>query len=81
MSAGALATNPVYHARTNHIELDIHFVRDKVLGKELEVRYVPSSYQIVDVLIKGLSHSRFIFLKDKLGVTTVPSGLRGSVKS
>lgn len=33
MGASALAMNPVYHARTKHIELDIHFVRDKVLSK------------------------------------------------
>ena len=39
MSAGALASNPVYHARTKHIELDIHFVRDRVLANLLEVRY------------------------------------------
>lgn len=61
MSAGALAANPVYHARTKHIELDIHFVRDKVLTKELEVKYVPSSDQIANLLTKGVTHSKFAF--------------------
>ena len=59
MSAGALATNPVYHARTKHIEIDIHFVRDKVLQRELEVRYVPSCDQVADCLTKALSSHRF----------------------
>ena len=38
MSASALALNPIFHAQTKHIEADIHFVHDKVLGKKLEVR-------------------------------------------
>ncbi|XP_062120374.1 uncharacterized mitochondrial protein AtMg00810-like [Humulus lupulus] len=59
MSASALAANPVYHARTKHIELDIHFVRDKVLQKQLQICYVPSHDQLADCLTKGLSPSRF----------------------
>lgn len=81
MSAGTLAANPVYYARTKHIELDIHFIRDKILAKELEVKYVPSSDQIIDLLTKGLTHLRFTFLKDKLGVTSVPSSLKGGMKN
>ena len=50
MGASALASNPVYHARTKHIELDVHFIRDKVLAKELEIRYVPTSDQVADCL-------------------------------
>ncbi|KAH9745524.1 hypothetical protein KPL70_004105 [Citrus sinensis] len=34
-SAIALAYNPVYHAKTKHVELDIHFIRDKVASKEI----------------------------------------------
>ncbi|XP_062102934.1 uncharacterized mitochondrial protein AtMg00810-like [Humulus lupulus] len=40
LSASALASNPVYHARTKHSELDVHFVRDKVLEKKLEISIV-----------------------------------------
>uniref|UniRef100_A0A803NFK9 Reverse transcriptase Ty1/copia-type domain-containing protein n=1 Tax=Cannabis sativa TaxID=3483 RepID=A0A803NFK9_CANSA len=79
MSASALAANPVYHARTKHIELDVHFVRDKVLEKQLEIRYIPSHNQIVNCLTKGLSHSRFQFLMDKLRDTASPFRLRGGV--
>lgn len=40
-SVVALAHNPVLHARTKHIELDLFFVRDKVLSKQLKVAHIP----------------------------------------
>ena len=55
MSAGSLAANPVCHARTKHLEIDLHFVRDKVLQQDLEVRYVPSCDQLADCLTKALA--------------------------
>ena len=59
ISAAALASNPVHHARTKHIEIDVHFVRDMVLRKDLEIRYVPSHDQIADCLTKALVNSQF----------------------
>lgn len=35
LSARVIATNPVLHARTKHVEIDLHFIRDKVLNKEV----------------------------------------------
>ncbi|KAL5581880.1 hypothetical protein UlMin_014322 [Ulmus minor] len=61
-SAGALAANPVYHARTKHVDINVHFIREKVLSKSIEVRFVPSHDQIADCLTKPLSHTRFQFL-------------------
>ena len=49
-----LAANPVLHARTKHIELDLYFVR-KVLQKKLEIRQVPSQDQVVNVFTKATS--------------------------
>ena len=57
VSAGHLAANPIFHARTKHIEIDVHFIRDKVLEKTLEVRFVPSSGQVADILTKVYSSS------------------------
>lgn len=79
ISAAALASNPVLHARTKHIEIDTHFVRDQVLNKQLRVQYVPSSDQLVDCLTKPLVTSRFCYLRDKLRLATLPSRLRGSI--
>ena len=59
LGASALAANPVYHARTKHIELDVHFIRDKVLQKLLDIRYIPSHHQVADCFTKGLTSTRF----------------------
>ena len=80
MGASALAANPVYHARSKHIELYMHFVWDKVLAKELEVRYIPSMEQVADCLTKSLAHGHFRLLITKLGVVNTPQSLRGDVK-
>lgn len=42
LSAGSLACNSGFHVGTKHIELDVHFIRDKIQAKEIEVKYVLS---------------------------------------
>ena len=42
LGAQALACNPIYHARTKHIELDVHFIRSLISEQKLELRYVPT---------------------------------------
>ncbi|CAA7023266.1 unnamed protein product [Microthlaspi erraticum] len=49
ISSVYLASNPVKHQRTKHIELDIHFVREKVAIGEVRVIHVPSSLQYADI--------------------------------
>lgn len=80
LSAVHLAANPVLHARTKHIEIDLHFVRDKVLSKVLEVRHVPSVDQIADVFTKANSSSTFVDFRRKLRVEDLSTlSLRGDV--
>ena len=58
VSAVYLSTNPVQHQRTKHVEIDLHFMRDKVATREIRV-HVPSSSQYADVFTKGLPTSIF----------------------
>ena len=59
ISSVYMAANPVHHRRTKHIELDIHFVREKVALGELRVLHVPTTKQFADVLTKGLPTPAF----------------------
>lgn len=45
-SALALASNPAFHDRTQHVEIDVHFIREKVHVKEIDVGFVPSKNQV-----------------------------------
>ncbi|KAI3772351.1 hypothetical protein L6452_03535 [Arctium lappa] len=59
VSAIYLSGNPVHHQRTKHIEMDIHFVREKVQRGHVRVLHVPSRYQIADIFTKGLPRILF----------------------
>ncbi|KAM1001461.1 hypothetical protein ACFX2A_008095 [Malus domestica] len=59
MSAIALSFNPVQHQRTKHIEVDVHFVRERVAKNQLHVQFVSSQEQFADILTKGLSAPLF----------------------
>jgi hypothetical protein len=66
VSSVYMVQNPVHHQRTKHIELDVHFVREKVALGEFRVLQIPSTCQFADIFTKGLSSSLFNDFQDCL---------------
>jgi hypothetical protein len=73
ISATYLSVNPVFHSRTKHIEVDYHFVRERVSQKQLRIRFISSKDQLADIFTKPLPLPQFeacrrnLFLLDSLG--------------
>ena len=80
LGALALASNPIYHACIKHIEVDYHFIYEKVVNKDEITRYLPTPDQLADISTKGLTTNIFLFLHDKLRVCSPPISLQGDVK-
>ncbi|XP_019181955.1 PREDICTED: uncharacterized protein LOC109177102 [Ipomoea nil] len=72
LGATYLCANPVFHARTKHVEIYYHFVRDKVASGDFVVNYVSTTDQLADILTKPLPSTRFAALRDKLNVAMLP---------
>ena len=78
-SAIALSANPVFHSRTKHIEVDYHYVREKVLRHDLCVRFVSGKDNLANIFTKPLPSPSFLLQCHKLLLDASPSCLRGDV--
>ncbi|PKU84159.1 Retrovirus-related Pol polyprotein from transposon TNT 1-94 [Dendrobium catenatum] len=67
-SALALAKNPVFHARTKHIEIYYHFISEHVKSNAITLHHINSADQPADILTKALSPARFCALRTKLTI-------------
>ena len=78
-SATQLAENPMFHARTKHIEVHHHFIREKVLKGDINLFHANTKEQTADVFTKGLSVLKFSKFQLQLGVMSKESTLSGNM--
>jgi hypothetical protein len=81
ISSILLVNNPVYHARTKHIEMQYHFIKKKVLAREINFVHVSIEDQVVDIFIKALGTTKLRKFRKILGGLEVDLILRGDVES
>ena len=74
----SLSKDATDHARTKHIDIRHHFIREKVVDGSIKIKYIETSKNEADLLTKGLPRPRFEELRTKIGVSDLR--LSGSVE-
>ena len=74
-----IAHNLFQHDWTKHVEVDRHFIEEKLKSRLICTPYVPTHGQLVDILTKGLTSSSFQKVTSKLGVDNIYSPAWGEV--
>ncbi|MCO5563246.1 hypothetical protein L7F22_016883 [Adiantum nelumboides] len=67
-SAFAVARNPIFHARTKHIEVHYHYVKKRLSAGEISLAYVPTQDNLADLFTKALSREKFEAFHKALGL-------------
>ena len=68
IGATYLSANPIFHRRTKHVEVDYHFVRERVASRQLDVRFISSKDQVADIMTKPLPTTPYCNIRRNLNL-------------
>jgi hypothetical protein len=71
ISCMALAKNPEFHARVKHIDIQCHFIREKVATGEVTLKYCPTREMVADVLTKAVPRAKHEWCTKAMGIYDV----------
>jgi len=71
LSAIELAKNPIYHARTKHIDITYHFIRDNLYNNNIDLLYENTSTILADNLTKPTNSNKFEDYKNRIGLVKI----------
>jgi hypothetical protein len=81
ISSILFANNPIYHVKTKHIKVHYHFIRKKILAKEIDLIHVSTKDQVADIFTKVLGTNKLRKFRKMFGVLEVDLSLRGNVEN
>ena len=67
-SAIQLTKNLVFHAKTKHIDVKYHFIREVIDDKQIQLVKVHTKENPVDLLAKGLLGDSFVHWHELMGI-------------
>lgn len=79
ISVIALVSNPNFHARTKYVEVDYHYIHDKVVCKEIDVCYASTHDQVADIFTKGHTSATFQKTKSQVNGLVAAHQLEGGI--
>ena len=68
-----MVKNPIYHDRTKHVDIDRHFIKEKIEAGIMTLSHIRSANQIADILTKPLGRTKFEVFRGKLGMIDIYS--------